>query len=64
MAKIAIVIVKNGQVECRDANGNYVRTAGSSDATDARMQGDGFTITYKNGRTELYDENGNYKRSL
>jgi hypothetical protein len=64
MSQIAIVTVKNGRVECLDANGSYVRSAGSSNVVDARMQGNGFTITYKDGRTELYDLNGSYQRSL
>jgi hypothetical protein len=63
MAKIAIVTVKNGVAECRDANGNFVRSVGSN-VKDARMQGNGFTVTQNNGQTALYDENGNFKRSL
>ncbi|MDR2621181.1 MAG: hypothetical protein LBC48_01205 [Dysgonamonadaceae bacterium] len=63
MAKIAIVTVKNGSVECRDANGGLVRTIGGGNVKDAKMQGNGFTITRNSGQTELYDENGGLKRT-
>jgi hypothetical protein len=63
MGKIAIVTVKNGVVECRDSNGNFVRYVGSN-VKDARMQGGGFTVTQNNGQTALYDEDGNFKRYL
>lgn len=64
MAKIVVVKVVNGSVQCYDANGSYVRTL-TSGAISAVANGDIVSVTKSNGTVELYDANtGNYKRTL
>jgi len=59
-----VVTFKNGKVELRKENGNFVRTIVMSKATRARFQSSDIAITLDNGKIELRKENGNFIRTI